>query len=768
MSFNKFMHPVVPVGASNFGHLPEFAFPDHEAVRLKQDIRIPGCYYFCLTRGPGQYQFVVCKRLYPSDKSFPICLCLISSLPWFEVLGSLMEKIVSIFTPHLTMFINVHEVIPFLDVLVACRPQTWGRVNLSLPIPGSLVPGETAFSFEIPMEDTLFGRPPLPHFLKPLSPNKLLMVFSALLLERRIIVYSNRVDRLTHFMFGLTSLLYPLEWPHPFTPILCQRGLGYCAATVPFLFGVHSSLLPQVLEQSLESITWVNLDSNSVSNPEDDMQHLRPQSVANRLASAVEHERAKLSKKSYKSTGDALWNPFLSFWASLLVPCLKSMKSPDFSFDPKDSLRLCESSIRGLLDKLMLSQLFQQYIDERQHRLKTGIAPTREFDICAAKLSTVHSHTTLQAYFDSIAQHGLGVIVSSLVSMPTTPAPIPRTISPPVAIFTSALSESSDGSVAEEQRALPPKPKLSSRPAAGSISITPVDKTWEIRQPVLLSTSFSSSSYAPSSTSSLESGPPSYGSDLLSTTTIDTTESIPPSPISPSLSDFSSNSKLSYAHRNSDRQAASRLHDLRKPWEAKGSASFSGSPSSPSGASSSSSSSQNIYVSPRIHSEDLIGSDMPPSSVTGSRLVYSRSSNDWSSPTALRSDISASNNTVPSSFTSSTTSLTTRSSEPPKPNQGSVSLSNTTTGISRPLSKDVTSSASEIVSKEQVVLSQAQYDSSAAPARRSSSPNKPFAATNPFANPLLYKNSDPMFTTPGREADFDTLPIHSGTHPGTQ
>lgn len=39
-SFNKFMHPVVPISGSNFGHLPEFAFPDGEAVRTKQDIRM--------------------------------------------------------------------------------------------------------------------------------------------------------------------------------------------------------------------------------------------------------------------------------------------------------------------------------------------------------------------------------------------------------------------------------------------------------------------------------------------------------------------------------------------------------------------------------------------------------------------------------------------------------------------------------------------------------------------------------------------------------
>lgn len=39
-SYNKFMHPVAPVSGSSFGHLPEFAFPDSEAVRLRQDLRM--------------------------------------------------------------------------------------------------------------------------------------------------------------------------------------------------------------------------------------------------------------------------------------------------------------------------------------------------------------------------------------------------------------------------------------------------------------------------------------------------------------------------------------------------------------------------------------------------------------------------------------------------------------------------------------------------------------------------------------------------------
>lgn len=39
-SFNKFMYPVAPLSGSAYGLLPEFAFPDHEAVRQKQDIRM--------------------------------------------------------------------------------------------------------------------------------------------------------------------------------------------------------------------------------------------------------------------------------------------------------------------------------------------------------------------------------------------------------------------------------------------------------------------------------------------------------------------------------------------------------------------------------------------------------------------------------------------------------------------------------------------------------------------------------------------------------
>lgn len=113
-SFNKFVYPSIRLSGSSFGLLPEFAFPDHEAVKNRQDDRLYAqnriflslflplelpfltcicssmclCiiallstvpYYFCLTRGPDKFQFAVCRRLYPLDKSFPVCICVLSS-----------------------------------------------------------------------------------------------------------------------------------------------------------------------------------------------------------------------------------------------------------------------------------------------------------------------------------------------------------------------------------------------------------------------------------------------------------------------------------------------------------------------------------------------------------------------------------------------------------------------------------------------------------------------------------------------------------------
>jgi hypothetical protein len=95
--------------------------------------------------------------------------------------------------------------------------------------------------------------------LRSLSPSKILSVFGALVRERRILVVSNDLHRLSASIFALLALLRPFAWQHIFIPILSNNLLSYCCAPMPFLIGIHASLYDQVLKLPLEEVRLLSL-----------------------------------------------------------------------------------------------------------------------------------------------------------------------------------------------------------------------------------------------------------------------------------------------------------------------------------------------------------------------------------------------------------------------------------------------------------------------------------------------------------------------------
>ena len=47
-------------------------------------------------------------------------------------------------------------------------------------------------------------------------------------------------------MYSICSLLFPFAWQNIFVPIIPERFLDYVTAPMPFIVGVHTSLMPQV------------------------------------------------------------------------------------------------------------------------------------------------------------------------------------------------------------------------------------------------------------------------------------------------------------------------------------------------------------------------------------------------------------------------------------------------------------------------------------------------------------------------------------------
>eukprot|EP01039_Chlorochromonas_danica_P007170 gene7170-7932_t len=83
---------------------------------------------------------------------------------------------------------------------------------------------------------------PLTPLFQCLSMHNLLSVFTALLIERQIVLISSQFSLLTYCAEGLVSLLYPMTWLHPYIPILPSRLLGVLGAPFPFLVGLHDTI----------------------------------------------------------------------------------------------------------------------------------------------------------------------------------------------------------------------------------------------------------------------------------------------------------------------------------------------------------------------------------------------------------------------------------------------------------------------------------------------------------------------------------------------
>ena len=81
---------------------------------------------------------------------------------------------------------------------------------------------------------TLFGR---------LEPSNILTIFNCLLCEVPVLVVSAHVELLTPALEAIVALLYPLQWPYIYIPLLPLALTDMLAAPVPFLIGTLSEAL---------------------------------------------------------------------------------------------------------------------------------------------------------------------------------------------------------------------------------------------------------------------------------------------------------------------------------------------------------------------------------------------------------------------------------------------------------------------------------------------------------------------------------------------
>ncbi|KAB1259948.1 DENN domain-containing protein 1C [Camelus dromedarius] len=224
--------------------VPKFCFP-FDVEREPPSTAVQH-FTFALTDLTGTRRFGFC-RLRAGAHS---CLCILSHLPWFEVFYKLLNTVGDLLAQDQVS--EVEELL--LNLLQQPLPGTQDSLGLELRNLTELVVAVT--------DENIVG------------------LFAALLAERRILLISSKLSTLTSCVHASCALLYPMHWEHVLIPTLPPHLLDYCCAPMPYLIGVHASLAERVREKALEDVVMMNVDSNTLETPFDDVQELPPEVVS--------------------------------------------------------------------------------------------------------------------------------------------------------------------------------------------------------------------------------------------------------------------------------------------------------------------------------------------------------------------------------------------------------------------------------------------------------------------------------------------------------
>ncbi|KAM8827588.1 DENN domain-containing protein 1A isoform 2-T2 [Spinachia spinachia] len=328
--------------------VPKFCFPfNMDSLTVNQ---VGQNFTFVLTDIESKQRFGFCRL----SSGAHTCYCILSYLPWFEVFYKLLNILA--------------------DYTIKGQESQWQEFLVSLhtlPIPEPGVPvhlGVHSF-FTVPDTRELPSIPEnrnLTEYFVAVDVNNMLHLYASMLYERRVVICCSKLSTLTACVHGSTAMLYPMHWQHVYIPVLPQHLLDYCCAPMPYLIGVHSSLMEKVRGMALDDVVVLNVDTNTLETPYDDLESL-PNDVVSSLKSRL--------RKVSTTTGDGVARAFLRTQAALFGSyrnALQIESGEPITFNEETFVTHRSSAMRQFLQNAIQLQLFKQFIDGRLDLLNSG------------------------------------------------------------------------------------------------------------------------------------------------------------------------------------------------------------------------------------------------------------------------------------------------------------------------------------------------------------------------------------------------------------
>eukprot|EP01113_Clastostelium_recurvatum_P049573 TRINITY_DN9208_c0_g1_i3.p1 TRINITY_DN9208_c0_g1~~TRINITY_DN9208_c0_g1_i3.p1 ORF type:complete len:868 (-),score=169.76 TRINITY_DN9208_c0_g1_i3:38-2641(-) len=357
-----------------------------------------GGFFFVLTDGEGRQQFGFTRRitLGAGDAAVPHCMCVLSHWQWQTTFAQLLEIIES--KIRKTLYMSRSESNLFTPDLMAgvysilTELETYG-----LPLPGESVMLDKQYMLTRPKEDdTTKGHSETTDeaiypLLECMTPPKIVSLFLALLCERRVIAVSSSLSRISRCLAAALAMLKPFLWQHIFIPVLPRPLLDYCCAPMPFLMGLHASLMLPLQMLPINETVFVDLDRDQVGILKEDTDIL-PSSMTQPIRVALESALAVTAGKGAPNKRiiiDAVRN----FFVNLLGPYRRFFlqgQDDKIDWDRNGFIAAQPRNVRPFLQVFCASQMFERFLAEREDYYTQAISGPGPFDRALSQWEAAH------------------------------------------------------------------------------------------------------------------------------------------------------------------------------------------------------------------------------------------------------------------------------------------------------------------------------------------------------------------------------------------
>lgn len=175
-------------------------------------------------------------------------------------------------------------------------------ITKQIPMPP---PGRIAVSFNLHSNNFIVFRPPpnqlpimdLPFWLPfaMFDPEQLIIIFTAILLEKRIVFASYYPAAIAPFIESLVTLIYPLQCYSTYIPFLSGELVDLMCSPLPYLLGIDMDEIS--LDQIEPGVMIVNIDESKLMVNADSMPTSIPTKPQHKLVKAL-HKMCKLFDKN--------------------------------------------------------------------------------------------------------------------------------------------------------------------------------------------------------------------------------------------------------------------------------------------------------------------------------------------------------------------------------------------------------------------------------------------------------------------------------------